>query len=447
MCSIGITNKEKSLLETNKFAQKRGPDKTSIETINGIQFLHNLLHLTGEITTQPFQKNNIVALFNGEIYNYLDFGDYKTDGEVLIDLYEKHGTSFVKKLDGEFAICVIDFERKKILIANDPFACKPLWYQFTKEDFGIASYKSQLVPLGFENPKKLYANKTRVYSLETLEVIEELDNHIWDLNQYKDSFDDWISAFEQSISKRTKSNYGIYLGLSSGYDSGAIACELLAQNINFKSFTIAGPENRQVVNDRVSLIPNHEILELTRKEYEETKNYIVSECEEFLYEDQYKDYNIKGDKASFGLASICKRANRDNLRIYLSGQGADEIISDYGFNGEKIYDHSSFGGKFPNTLDGFFPWHSFYDGTQIQYLNKEEYVAGHYGIETRYPFLDKGLVQEFLWLKPELKNSIYKSSLDSYLRKKNFPFAEEKRGFDTLEGLKRNHWYSWILCK
>ena len=33
--------------------------------------------------------------------------------------------------------------------------------------------------------------------------------------------------------------------------------------------------------------------------------------------------------------------------------------------------HSDFGGKFPDDLNGFFPWLSFYDGTQVQYLSKE----------------------------------------------------------------------------
>ena len=124
-----------------------------------------------------------------------------------------------------------------------------------------------------------------------------------------------------------------------------------------------------------------------------------------------KKYNIKEDQASKGLAAICHRANKEKRKIYFSGQGADEIISDYGFGGIKKYKHSGFGGLFPQSLDGFFPWHSFYDGTQIQYLNKEEYVAGHFGIETRYPFLDNDLVQEFLWLSHTLKNSVYKSCL------------------------------------
>ena len=64
------------------------------------------------------------------------------------------------------------------------------------------------------------------------------------------------------------------------------------------------------------------------------------------------------------------------------------------------------------------------------YLAKEEYVAGAYGIETRYPFLDIDVVQEFLWLTPELKNRYYKSVLHDYLSHNNYPFKEgEKIGF------------------
>ena len=114
----------------------------------------------------------------------------------------------------------------------------------------------------------------------------------------------------------------------------------------------------------------------------------------------------------------------------MSGQGADEIFSDYGFGGIKKYNHSNFGGLFPEDLKSVFPWPSFFNSSMESYLAKEEYVAGSYGIESRYPFLDLEVVQEFLWLKPELKNSHYKSVLYYYLKKYNFPFTEnEKIGF------------------
>jgi hypothetical protein len=35
------------------------------------------------------------------------------------------------------------------------------------------------------------------------------------------------------------------------------------------------------------------------------------------------------------------------------------------------------------------------------YLAKEESTAGAHGVETRYPFLDRGVVQEFLWLSAD----------------------------------------------
>jgi asparagine synthetase B (glutamine-hydrolysing) len=64
------------------------------------------------------------------------------------------------------------------------------------------------------------------------------------------------------------------------------------------------------------------------------------------------------------------------------------------------------------------------------YLAKEEYASGMWGIETRYPFLDKDVVQEFLWLDNNLKNKWYKSVLHNYLTKNNFPFnSEMKLGF------------------
>ena len=39
----------------------------------------------------------VVFLFNGEIYNFKDFGDYKSDGHCIIDLYKKYGVDFVKE--------------------------------------------------------------------------------------------------------------------------------------------------------------------------------------------------------------------------------------------------------------------------------------------------------------------------------------------------------------
>ena len=430
MCGFGVSNIVQ-LQTTNKFCQRRGPDLTNSKVINGIEFLHNLLHITGDMTPQPFIEDGVVCVFNGEIYNYKDFGNYKSDGECIIDLYEKEGDEFVSMLDGEFALCLVDFEDNKIIIANDTFSCKPLWYEFSNGKFGVASYESQLKGLGFNNPKKLESNNTKVFDLKTLKEIKGYHNFTFCTHQHKTTFDDWLAAFSNSIAKRTaNTDKGMFIGMSSGYDSGAIACELTKQNKEFKAYSIINNENETILNQRFKAVKNPEPFTLTPEEFKKWKNELNANCENFIYDDGFRNYNIKKDQASMGLSAICSRANREGRRIYFSGQGADEIISDYGFGGKKIYKHSGFGGLFPAQMNGFFPWHSFYDGTQIQYLNKEEYVAGHFGIETRYPFLDRQLVQEFLWLNVDLKNSKYKSALDEYLLVNNFPYQpKEKRGF------------------
>ena len=437
MCSFTVTNIDIDLNKTNHFSQRRGPDSTSIKKVDGISFLHNLLHITGEIKPQPFIKNDVVCVLNGEIYNYKDFGDYESDGQCLIPLYEEYGVEFAEQLDGEFSICIIDFESDRIVLSNDTFATKPLWFAKENDKFGVASYESSLKLSGFSSPQKLAGNYTWLFDLKTLEEVETFPITSFDINQHKNTYDDWIQAFENSIAKRVVNTpHKIFLGLSAGYDSGAIACELSNQNVNFKAYTIASAEDKGVINSRHSRITNSEIINLSKDDYSNTLLDIQKNCENFTYRDKYKNYDIKGDKASVGLGKICSRANEEGYRIYLSGQGSDEIISDYGWNGDKIYNHSSFGGKFPDSLSDFFPWHSFYDGTQIQYLNKEEYVAGAYGIETRYPFLDVSLVQEFLWLSSKLKNKEYKAPLSEYLFKNNYPFQRgTKTGFQADKNL------------
>jgi len=217
--------------------------------------------------------------------------------------------------------------------------------------------------------------------------------------------------------------------LSSGYDSGAIAKELNMQNVTFKAFSIIGKENEDIIRERCSLLKDTEIIRLDDKQYSETKTFLSKYCEDY----NHNNYRVLDDKACQGLGYISSLAQKENYKIYFSGQGADEIISDYGWGGSKIYPHSQFGGLFPNNLKELFPWNSFYNGTQTDYINKEECVAGCYGMETRYPFLDVELVQEFLWLTADLKNKSYKSCLKEYLSFKDFPFDENaKCGFNPI---------------
>ena len=466
MCGILFTNKDCKNIDINyviEFLKFRGPDFTSIKKINNYTFIHTLLSMTGPITEQPFYNSdsNIICIYNGEIYNFEEFGDYKSDGECLIPLYEKYGIDFIKKLDGEFALILLDFNKNILIVSTDIFGTRPLWLGYNNNDeFGISSYKSCLERLNLNINFQILANTTYIFNIKNLNLIEEKYVHKFDLTQFKNNFDDWNKAFEKSISKRTKNvKHGIFIGLSGGYDSGSIACELTKQNINFSAYSISNVEDEKTLLDRSNIIKKSFIIKVDRYSFLDSRKFLKERCEEYklnidngekekyfkiidkkseneikkileIIEFRKNEQILTDDNGAIGCSYICSLATKNNEKIYLSGSGADEIFSDYGFNGIKFYDHSSIGGYFPNDLNEVFPWKNFFNNTQRAYLMKEEHVAGAYGIEGRYPFLDKDVVQEFLWLCNSLKNKNYKSPLDNYLTINNFPFEKnQKTGF------------------
>lgn len=399
MCGILVYRDEGN----NEYIKNRGIF-TYKKEFNGLTFVHNLLPITGELTPQPFIKGDIACIYNGELYNQKF---EKSDGEVLIPLYERFGILFMKELDGEFAIAIYDFKNDIALFITDQFGTKPLW----RNGIECASYKSGVGGL------QIRPNTIEAVQISTEKTLFSYNYHKWDWNQYKDTYDDWIKAFEKAIKKRAKD--GCFIGLSSGYDSGAISNELLKQKVDFKAFSVFNNENEDVILKRAEQLKKFEEVIV---DFNKTKDTLKERIEKVRYRFCREKY-VLDDTASVGLAAICEKAHNEGRTVLLSGQGADEIIGDY-----KLYPkQSNFQGVFPDELK---EWNNFVEGTQRDYLNKEEYVGGAFAIETRYPFLDKDLVQEFLWLKPELKNKNYKAPIFEYLIKNNVPYEKEvKRGF------------------
>ena len=107
----------------NGMIRHRGPDATTRKTVGTLEFVHNLLSVTGEFHPQPFVDGGVVAVYNGQIYNQ-PFN--KSDGEVIVPLYRRHGEDFPRYLDGDFAIALYDFDSEKAYFVTDRFGTKPL---------------------------------------------------------------------------------------------------------------------------------------------------------------------------------------------------------------------------------------------------------------------------------------------------------------------------------
>lgn len=128
----------------------RGPDYsgTYFETnLNMNLFLgHTRLSILdlSENGNQPMQSSDkkVVIVFNGEVYNFEDL-KYKflrgesfisrTDTEVVLKLYQKLGIDFLKELNGDFAMAILDNSCDKLFLIKDRVGVKPLYYYYDNE--------------------------------------------------------------------------------------------------------------------------------------------------------------------------------------------------------------------------------------------------------------------------------------------------------------------------
>jgi len=87
---------------------------------------------------QPLVISDMVIIYNGEIFNYLELRrelenlgvSFKTntDTEVILRVYQQYGTKGFEKLNGMWAFAILDLREKKLILSRDRFSIKPLHY-------------------------------------------------------------------------------------------------------------------------------------------------------------------------------------------------------------------------------------------------------------------------------------------------------------------------------
>lgn len=119
----------------------RGPDSAGIYLNGPVGLGHARLSIidlqTGD---QPIHNEDrtVWVIFNGEIFNYpelrkdlIDRGHHfytHSDTEILVHLYEEDGPEMFSKLNGQFAIALWDKTKQCLLLARDRVGIRPLFY-------------------------------------------------------------------------------------------------------------------------------------------------------------------------------------------------------------------------------------------------------------------------------------------------------------------------------
>ena len=308
----------------------------------------------------------VILAFNGEIYNAFDFKDElvadgvrlksTTDTEIVLYLYVKYGfDGMIKRLNGMFAIVIIDLREHKIFITRDRFGIKPMYlyrqnncFAFSSElksFFALKEFKAELnTPLLDEYLLFRSAlNNTLLKHVTPIEpgtyTIYSPDKgfstvRYFDVNDYqrradsgitlRESKENFKSILGEGVKRQLLSDVKLGCQLSGGIDSSLVTW--LAKNSKkddlLESVSIIFKDKRfseEIYIDQVA-----------------SRNSI--KAHKFLldgasYMDAFKDaawhYEAPlNHPNTLGIYLLSKRS-KEYVTVLLSGEGADEVFGGY----------------------------------------------------------------------------------------------------------------------
>lgn len=378
MCGIcGFIHKEsveKSvLIKMNNTINYRGPDDSGyfIENVkNGIQvgFAHKRLAILdlSPLGHQPMisDDNNIVVVFNGEIYNFKEIKKdliakgYKfksnSDTEAILYSYKEYGIKCVEKFNGMFAIAIYDKLNDEVYLIRDRLGVKPLYYYINNDKIAFASELKPIMKYPFfkkeinDHALGLYLNHgyitapytifNNTYKIKPGFYLKIKDGKInencyWSLDNvikrgrlyYKEEeyLKELDSLLNSSINYRMISDVPIGAFLSGGIDSSLVTA-IMQKNSQkpVKTFTIGFEEKRFNEAKYAKEIAKY----LGTEHYEE---YLpMKKAEELIFEmPKYYDEPF-ADASQLATYLVCKIAKK-HVTVVLSGDGGDELFCGY----------------------------------------------------------------------------------------------------------------------
>ena len=384
MCGIvGFTNTNKdsemiigAMMDRIKH---RGPDASGKYIDDGIALGHRRLSII-DVTSQGDQPifnedKSLVLVFNGEIYNYRDIRAElvraghtfatNTDSEVLIHGYEQYGTKLLGKLRGMFSFVIWDTKKRELFGARDYFGIKPMYYAGMGGTFMFGSeiksflehpdFKKELNEAALENYLTFQYSPTsetffkNVYKLMPAHYFIYKDGQLdikryWDINfeaDEKRSLAQWVNdisdTFKNSVQAHKIADVEVGSFLSSGVDSSYAAA---VADVD-KTFTVGFGSDEKY--NEIGFAK-----EFSKAIGKENYSKVISPEEywESLEMIQYHMDEPLADPSAVALYFVCNIASQQ-LKVALSGEGADEI-----FGGYNVY--SDPGGTFYDRLPKFF---------------------------------------------------------------------------------------------
>jgi asparagine synthase (glutamine-hydrolysing) len=354
----------------------RGPDSSGFFhrrfDENSVEFGFRRLSIIdlSESANQPFKSSDekYVAVFNGEIYNYLELRNelsalgYKfrtnSDTEVLISAWQAWGINSLKRFVGMFSFSIIDLETNELNCARDAFGIKPFFYKLTKSKFYASSEVAPLLKVGESankvNERIAYQYLVNgeydrsgetffagIYSLPpgTHAVVKFDGDKVtaqitkwWDpkIELVKDiSYDEAAfklrELFLKNIDLHLRADVKVAAALSGGLDSSSIvhAIRYLFPTLPIHTYSYIANVERLSEEKWIESVVRSSSATITKIDIadsgliHEIENLIRAQGEPFGSSSVYAQYKV------------FEKASQDGVRVMLDGQGADEILGGY----------------------------------------------------------------------------------------------------------------------
>src|ERR1035437_4550898 len=350
----------------------RGPDDFGIEEVdvNGkkVRFGQRRLSIIdlSPAGHQPMftECGNYMIILNGEIYNHLELREklpkginFKghSDTETLLYYLKEYEINAIKDLNGIFAFALLDRTNNKLFLARDPFCVKPLYY-FIGENNDLV-FSSEIRPiktlcnnLSFHkealasvvrlrfNPASdtLYQQIKKSHPGHFLEI--DLNNDLVLLQHHSfygeipktvnyptnEVVNMYGQKLEEAVKRQLLSDVKVGMLLSGGIDSALVAAIAQKQySDKLKAFTI-GFEGNFSEDEIEDAAETADILGLEHK-YRKISFTdfldIIRKCTQIVEEPLATTSIIP----MYFLSELASK----EVKVVLTGQGADEILGGY----------------------------------------------------------------------------------------------------------------------
>jgi asparagine synthase (glutamine-hydrolysing) len=312
---------------------------------------------------QPFfsRDGEIVAFQNGEIYNYRALRDElgargyrfvsRSDTEVLAHGFACWGAEgLLERVDGMYAIAILDRARRELHLARDRFGEKPLYYAHAGGRFAYASHLLALAALDWVGDEIDAESLDRYLALHYVpgeatifkairrvlpgeRLVVPLDDprprrhryYTLTLGERRRVSDGELAArLEEAVASRLVADVPVGVFLSGGLDSSTIAAIAARHQPDIATFSMGFESAAHDESPHAEMVANaigsrHHHFRFDGDSFRALLPMVAATLDEPV-----------GDQALLPLYWLCQEARR-HVTVALSGEGADEVFAGYGY--------------------------------------------------------------------------------------------------------------------